>query len=208
MATEPAIKRAVTFFDGQNLFHAAKECYGYNHPNYDPRALSESVCAEQGWNLVQVRFYTGIPEFSMDKDWNHFWNAKMAAMGRVGIKTFTRHLKYREDDIELADGTMVTVPTKQEKGIDVRIAIDVIRLALDDSYDVAVIFSQDQDLSEVADEIKAISQREDRWIKIASAYPTDPGNSNNRGIMKTSWIPIPRVQYDACIDPTDYRRRR
>lgn len=33
--TEPAIKRAVTFVDGQNLYRSAKEAFGYHFPNYD-----------------------------------------------------------------------------------------------------------------------------------------------------------------------------
>lgn len=29
------MKRAVVFVDGQNLFHSAKNCFGYTYPNYD-----------------------------------------------------------------------------------------------------------------------------------------------------------------------------
>jgi hypothetical protein len=32
---EPTLKRAWAFFDGQNLYHAAKEAFGYRLPNYD-----------------------------------------------------------------------------------------------------------------------------------------------------------------------------
>lgn len=35
MPPEPIVKRAVTFIDGQNLFHAAREAFGYIYPNYD-----------------------------------------------------------------------------------------------------------------------------------------------------------------------------
>ena len=35
---EPAIKRAVSFFDGQNLFRRAKAAFGHYHPNYDPKS--------------------------------------------------------------------------------------------------------------------------------------------------------------------------
>jgi hypothetical protein len=35
MPEEPLNKRAIAFVDGQNLFHAAKEAYGYRDPNYD-----------------------------------------------------------------------------------------------------------------------------------------------------------------------------
>jgi hypothetical protein len=73
MANEPVIKRTVAFFDGQNLFHAAKEAYGYTYPNYDPYQLANEVCKNQGWDLSQVRFYTGVPDRSDDYFWNQFW---------------------------------------------------------------------------------------------------------------------------------------
>jgi hypothetical protein len=44
MAIEPADKRTVAFFDGQNLFHAARAAFGYTFPNYDPITL-QPPCA-------------------------------------------------------------------------------------------------------------------------------------------------------------------
>ena len=96
----------------------------------------------------------------------------------------------------------------EEKGIDVRIALDVIRTARQNDFDVAVIFSQDQDFSELADEIRALAHEQGRWIKIASAFPTSPTSKNKRGINGTDWIKIDRATYDACIDPKDYRPKR
>ena len=58
MNGEPPIKRAVAFVDGQNLFRAASEAFGYTHPNYDVSALAEQVCARQGWKVAQMRSYT------------------------------------------------------------------------------------------------------------------------------------------------------
>ena len=37
MPGEPATKRVVAFFDGQNLFHAAKKAFDYRFPSYDLR---------------------------------------------------------------------------------------------------------------------------------------------------------------------------
>ena len=62
MPKEPSDKRTIAFIDGQNLFHAAKESFGYNYPNYDPRALAEIACKNNGWELTEVRFYTGVPD--------------------------------------------------------------------------------------------------------------------------------------------------
>ena len=82
MTTEPTIKRAVVFVDGQNLYRSAKTAFGYHYPNYDVQALARSVCVQRGWQLNQVRFYTGIPDETDNGFWNHFWNAKFAQMGR------------------------------------------------------------------------------------------------------------------------------
>lgn len=92
---EPSLKRAFVFIDGQNLFHAAKEAFGYLFPNYDAAALAQYVCAQKGWNLAQTHFYTGIPDAADNAFWNHFWSAKLAAMGRQGVQVFSRPLRYR-----------------------------------------------------------------------------------------------------------------
>jgi hypothetical protein len=95
----------------------------------------------------------------------------------------------------------------QEKGIDVRLALDVVRMARENQYDVGLIFSQDQDLSEVADEVRSISVSQDRWIKLACAFPVSPTYTNTRGIHGTEWIKIDRSMYNNCLDPNDYRAR-
>ena len=68
-----------------------------------------------------------------------------------------------------------------------------------------MVFSQDQDISQVADEVRSISVQQGRWIQLACAFPASPTYINTRGINGTNWIRIDRVTYDACLDPKDYR---
>ena len=205
MPVEPAVKRAVAFFDGQNLFHSARDAFGYTFPNYNPGMLASTLCVAQGWQLHQIRFYTGVPNAADDARWSAFWAAKLLHMSRQGIHTFKRPLRYRNQIVKLPGGGQYSFLAAEEKGIDVRIAIDVIRLAHRGDYDVALVFSQDQDLSEVAEEVRVIAREQNRWIKIASAFPASPTAKNKRGINSTDWIPINRGLYDSCIDPRDYR---
>src|SRR5882724_1554543 len=107
--------------------------------------------------------------------------AKLAAMGRQGVYVVSRPLRYRNQTVRLPDGTEHTVLVGEEKGIDVRIALDVIRLARRREYDVAVVLSQDQDLAEVAEEIRVIA-------------------------AGTGSLDQDRVLYDACLDRRDYRK--
>ena len=126
-------------------------------------------------------------------------------MGRQGIHVYARPFRYHAKTVRLPDGAMVTFTAGEEKGVDARIALDVVRLAHRGEYDVAALFSQDQDLSEVAEEIRVISAEQGRWLKIACAFPCSPNSRNRRGINKTDWIRIDRATYDACLDRRDYR---
>lgn len=205
MRAEPTVKRAFAFVDGQNLFHSAKAAFGYRHPNYDVGKLAEAICAAQGWTLAQTCFYTGVPSAADNPQWNHFWTAKAAVMGTRGIRVFTRPLRYRNQTVALPGGGTTTTLVGQEKGIDVRIALDILRHAINGDYDVALIFSQDQDLSEAVDDLKALSVRDGRWIKLACAFPSSPTVPKARGINHTDWIRIARALYDSCLDPNNYR---
>lgn len=208
MPEELKRKRAIAFFDGQNLFHCAKAAFGYTFPNYDPLLLAKKICEQQGWDCVGTRFYTGIPDAGDNAFWNHFWSAKGAQMGRQGVHVYTRSLRYRNKTIRLPDGSVHSFLDGDEKGIDVRIAVDVIRLAQKREFDVALLFCRDQDLSEVADEIRIVSAEQRRWIKIASAFPVSPATPKIKGINKTDWIRIDRATYDQCLDTRDYRPKQ
>jgi len=139
--------------------------------------------------VSEIRFYSGVVPRSEDPRWHDFWQSKLRTMRQQGVYTLTR-------------------PTRngKEKGIDVRIAIDIIRMAHRNQYDIAIVFSQDQDLSEAASEIRTIANEQRRWIKISCAFPC-ADHTDNRGINSTDWIRITKTAYDQCIDPRDYRPR-
>lgn len=204
MRVEPQAKRAYVFFDGQNLFHSAKESFGYETANYDPQKLAAWVCSRKGWELERVYFCTGIHSEEVNPGLYRFWTRRLIVMRSRGIHTYSRTLSYRPRELRLPDGTTRAFRIGQEKGIDVHLAVDVLRFAYEGLYDVGIVFSQDQDLTEVANAVKALSLAHDRWIKLASAFPKSPRTKNARGIDGTDWIPIDRPDYDQCLDPIDY----
>lgn len=210
MPQEPQEPRAVAFVDGQDLFHAAKESFGYLYPNYDVLCLARTVCMRQGWRLGEVHFYTGVPSAEDNPYWSSFWRRKLQAMREAGVRVHTRPLRYRRRPVGPADGNRTnggrrTLPG-QGKGLDIRIALDIVRLAREKAYDVALVFSQDQALTEVASELRHIAAEQHRWLKIASAFPCGAESRNRRGIDRTDWIRIERALYDRCLDPRDYRQ--
>ncbi len=204
MATEPDVKYAMAFFDGQNLYQHAKSAFGHHHPNYDPSKLHDAVCKLHGWTPNLVRFYTGVPDPKESEMWAGYWSNRVLAMKRAGVNVTTRPLRYRKETV-VVDGVSEIVTTPQEKGIDVRLALDIVSLARKRNFDVAVVFSQDQDLQEIVQEVHDISAEQDRWIKVVSAFPDGPNASSKRGIDRTQWVRIDQAMYDQCIDHNDYR---
>ncbi|MEK7477193.1 MAG: hypothetical protein AAB152_16325 [Candidatus Coatesbacteria bacterium] len=112
-----SVKDAVAFIDGQNLFYAVKDAFGYTYPNYDILKLARHLCARMGWNLKQVRFYTGVPTEKDNPTWHRFWQHKLLVMSRQGVHVVTRPLRYRSRPIQLADGTLTSAMVGIEKGI-------------------------------------------------------------------------------------------
>lgn len=181
------------------------DAFGYHYPNYDVKLLSSQICSIKGWELSDVFFYTGVPDPQDHDFWHNFWTKKLSYMGRTGVKIFSRPLRYHNKNFKCSIcNKEYTSLVGHEKGIDVRIALDIIRFAHEKLYDVAIIVSHDQDLKEVADEVMRISKEQKRWIKIASAFPVSP-TYKIRGIDRTEWIKIERKIYDSCLDLRDYR---
>ena len=208
MPVEPTTKRAVVFFDGQNLFYAAKEAFGYSYPNYDPKLSGRKSLRLQRLDGSRQSLLHGVPSAATSPTGTTSGRRKLAVMGTRESRRLSRSLRYRNQTVSLPDGTLAVTLVGQEKVIDVRIALDIVRFALESKYDVALIFSQDQDLSEAVEDVKKISALQNRSIKPACAYPTSPASHKTRGINGTEWIRIDRATYDACTDPNDYRPKR
>jgi uncharacterized LabA/DUF88 family protein len=199
---------AMGFFDGQNLFRHAMDAFGHIHPNYDPIKLHAAVSAKHGWTPNLVRFYTGVPSALESQMWAAYWSNRVLAMKRAGIVVTTRPIRYHKKTIMEPDGTERTITTPQEKGIDIRLALDLVALARKREFQVAVIYSQDQDLCEVVQEVKEIGAEQGREILLACAYPVGPRATSKRGVDKTNWFGMDEAFYNACLDPRDYRPKR
>jgi len=152
-----------------------------------------TLCATMRWAVQEIRFYTGLPDGVRAPRLLGAWNAKLARMGQQGIVTYTRPLRYAG-----------TPPIAREKGIDVRIALDVVRLARLNCYDVGLILSQDQDLIEAVNDVKDIAKQQRRWIKMASAFPQSAQKRLNKGIYGTDWLPIDARMYATCTERTPF----
>ena len=185
--------RALVSFDGQNLYRLAMRAYGpgppYTWPSYDVVKLAEALVSRvPGRTLAEVRFYTGVPNQSQNAFWHKFWNNKLRALQRQGVYVYRGRLN--------ASGL--------EKRVDVSLAIDLVQATHQQSYDVAIVVSQDSDLAPAVALSKQVAQNQNRTVAFESAFPLLPGQ-RLFGIDGTTFIPIEKTTYDKCLDPTEYR---
>ncbi len=192
--------RTLVLFDGQNLFRSAKDAWGssypYDHPSYNVDLLAQYlVSLTPGRTLEQVRFYTGV--YRKDQDWEKhwFWTNKLDHLETQGIHVYRGRVRGGLNE------------AKQEKGVDVSLAIDLVQSTHDQQYDVAIIVSQDSDFGPAVLLCKQIAQGQGRQLVFESAFPVAPTTpkKKRRGVPGTQWVHIDQVGYDACRDWNDYR---
>jgi uncharacterized LabA/DUF88 family protein len=136
--------RVAVFIDYQNVSRTAREAFGWEDQgmrwgNFKPLPLGRYLCGcVPGRKLEQVRVYTGVPSNERDQKGYQAMQRRLTSWKVEGggcVEPFDRTLKY---------GNQKQKP--REKGIDVLLAIDFVRLAIEDAYDVGVLFSADTDL--------------------------------------------------------------
>ena len=188
--------RTLVLIDGQNLYRLAKRAFGpgwpYHWPSYDVVKLAHALASTtSGRTVSAIRFYTGVPHQSQDARWHKFWNNKLRALQRQGVYVYRGRLR--------ADGQDI-----QEKGVDVSLALDLVQAAHQQSYDHAIIVSQDSDLAPAVALARQVAQDQGRTISLESAVPRVPGR-RLFGIAGTTLLPIEKALYDTCLDLTEYR---
>ena len=195
----------IVFIDGQNLFHLARLAWSgsdsdasarYAWPSYDIEKLANAVALRvPRRSLSGIRFYTGVPDPALgarQKFWHGFWSNKTRPLKNKGIYVYRGRVGLGG----------------QEKGVDVSLAIDLVKATYEKSYEVVVIMSQDWDFGPAVHLAKSIAREQGRQLVFESAFPYGPGSVSKRGVPGTEWTHIDQETYDRCFDPVDYRPRR
>jgi uncharacterized LabA/DUF88 family protein len=196
---KPAVLRTVVFIDGENL---RKTCYrvfewGYCHPQ---KLAAELVATQPDRELTQCRLYTGVPNPNVESKRAGKVTRRLNAYEDAGTHVVRRPLLYFDEwviqnppETTTATATAVVSGTGtasssgsvsvqaemlkvgHEKGIDTRLALDLIRLAIDNIYDLAVVVSGDSDIDEAVKEVIDLRPYLGRWITLENAVPRVEG---------------------------------
>ncbi|MBC7252725.1 MAG: NYN domain-containing protein [Actinobacteria bacterium] len=210
----PSPLRVVVFIDGQNFYNDCKRNFGKGETH--PHLLGQELCSEAfgtDRRLVQVRFYTGIHTPDRNPRMHAIMTKRIEEMKRNDVYVFTRPLKYSLEwvkDRTLPDNSIQKWKGR-EKGVDVKLALDLVMMAVEDKYDVAVVVSTDTDLDEAVEEVLILRQELGRWIAVENAIcvrPPDPDTGKRPPFKRLKnagrLLYIDESIFRRIVDNTDY----
>lgn len=157
--------RVSLFIDYQNVYHGARNAFhgdGVPHSagQVSPPRLGELLVARPPLagdanerRLHEVRVYRGMPR--MEDRGYEAAQRQHDAWRRGGVKVVTRPLAGPPGG-------------RREKGIDVELALDFFAGALDDDFDVGIIFSADADLVPTIEKVLDPTRALDVVVEVAN----------------------------------------
>ncbi|MBU4308199.1 MAG: NYN domain-containing protein [Nanoarchaeota archaeon] len=171
------MKKAIIFVDANNWYHNVKPWF--KPSNIDIKKLSDFILKKKNLKLVEIRWYSSMPNRADNELIYKKQRAFLGHLQKQGVKIITRKLqklstkelkKKRQDFIESWDLCKICKPIVQEsfldmsdnfqkeKGIDVWIAIDMVKGAIKENIDLAVLISGDADFVPAFNLIKEVGK--------------------------------------------------
>jgi len=101
-------------------------------------------------NLLEIRYYLGaIKRERNNPKSEHLYADQQKLIGKL-----------QQQNIAITLGQVIRHPDKtyHEKGVDVRLAVEMIRFAREDKYDIAHLVSSDTDLVAAVEEVQAFNK--------------------------------------------------
>ena len=158
------VKKAIVFVDANNWYHNLKKWF--KPSEIDIQKVANLVAKEESLDILEIRWYASIPSIEDNKlDYMKHMNF-LSILQEKGVKVITRKLqrlsnketlKKRQELLESWDLCEVCKPivkesfldisdhSKKEKGIDVWIAIDMVKEIINNNIDCVVLISGDAD---------------------------------------------------------------
>jgi len=147
------MKRGFVFIDGSNFYHKLKELAsrleGRQHLlDFDYQNFSQWLVGDN--QLTGVHYYVGAIRRS-----NHDEKSEQLYANQQKLLA-----KLARQNIPVILGTLIKHPDRSfhEKGVDVRLAVEMIRFARENAYDTAYLLSSDTDLVAAIEEVQSFGK--------------------------------------------------
>lgn len=162
--------RVQIFIDGGNFHHLVLKPLGMQEAEFDFEAFALFLADGRTVSEMGKRYYIGTVREKVGDESSRRAMARQTRLFSRLLKTAwqikTSKLRERTERIVIDDRVVgherllrrgiseIAYQAFREKGIDVKIATDMVAAALDDRYDVAILVSSDSDLVPMIDWIR------------------------------------------------------
>lgn len=207
--SERTEKRIIVFIDVGNVYQDLRRafCVPPLRPTdgqFDPRKLAALLVTRgpeyEQWTLFETRTYLGKAAAARDPRTAAANDRQIAAWQAKGIVVRPRPLRYPAD---------WPASPPQQKGVDVELAVDVVRLAIDEAYDVGIVLSTDTDLLPALEAVESLRTRSGPRVAVIGYAGVKKRLAFRDSRMRQPHCIVLIVQdYLQVMDPTIYVRRQ
>jgi uncharacterized LabA/DUF88 family protein len=175
-------ERVSVYFDGSNFYHKlkSKEINIRNTSKFDYAKFAQWLAGKR--EIVSIRYYVGVvKDETTDK--------KVQKLIKEQQKLFS-YLKQK--GLVVKEGYLVkSGGFFHEKGVDVKIAVDLLVGAYEDFYDSALLISSDNDIIPAINKIKSLGKKvEYIGFKHQPSYGLQKSATVTRLLMKKEFKPF------------------
>lgn len=174
------IERVAVYIDGGNFYHLALKRARIDELEFSFDEFASFLIGDRALGEHGKRFYTGTvreregdvkSKEAMAKQRRLFAKLRTGSWDVKTSKLRVRHETIRIDE-RVADHqallekgvSSISFERTREKGIDVKIAVDMMVGAIDDQYDTAILVSSDTDLVPAIDWIKYRTKKKVEYV--------------------------------------------
>lgn len=206
----PEELEVVVFIDYMNLYNDGRRAF--HSVQMDPHVCGQIDPIKFGKLLVsrvphgrtqprtlkEVRLYRGRPDSTKEPDGYAAHMRQVARWEKAGVTVLYHPLRYPHDWPK---------SKQEEKGIDVQIAIDIVTMALNKEFDVAILASTDTDQRPTLKAFGVLPFERETLIEVC-AYKSSVFKKKLALSEQTIWCHlIEEPDYRTVRDNNDYNRR-
>ncbi len=149
-------KRAIVFVDGSNWYHKLRKLLNVNvltaaaeikpPVDFDLLGFAKNMIAPD--TLIEIRYYIGkVRRVKGDPKSEAMYSNQQRLIGFL-----------QKQNVTIGFGHLINYPdgSFHEKGVDILLAVEMIRLTVEKKYDIAYLISSDTDLVPAVDECKRL----------------------------------------------------
>ena len=204
--------RIAIYLDGGNFYHLVIKKLGIEENFFDFNAFAKTLINGRTESVSCKRFYKGsIREKEGDSRSKELMSKQTKLFTTLSKENWdikTSKLRTRVEELvvdsrvfeykQLRKIGLETIHAERmrEKGIDVKIAVDMLVGAFDNKYDTAIIVSSDSDLIPIIDWIRKRTKKKIEYIGFSIPDPKNPKKSTKPLTAMISKTNIQRVFSD------------